>query len=81
MTLNSASVQAVTYSLLRLVPRHVRFHSRDEMAEASGTVRQSGSSGGGSLEAVRQRKGLYSRSWAAAEFPLPELLVRWSTKS
>ncbi|CAL8381980.1 unnamed protein product [Boreogadus saida] len=32
MTLNSASVQAVTYSLLRLVPRHVRFHSRDEMA-------------------------------------------------
>ena len=25
------SVQAVTYSLLRLVPRHVRFHSRDEM--------------------------------------------------
>jgi hypothetical protein len=31
MTLNSASVQAVTYSLLRLVPRHVRFHSRDEM--------------------------------------------------
>ena len=25
------SVQVVTYSLLRLVPRHVRFHSRDEM--------------------------------------------------
>ncbi|XP_030193756.1 putative nuclease HARBI1 [Gadus morhua] len=25
------SFQAVTYSLLRLVPRHVRFHSRDEM--------------------------------------------------
>ncbi|CAL8235202.1 unnamed protein product [Arctogadus glacialis] len=25
------SVQAVTYSLLRFVPRHVRFHIRDEM--------------------------------------------------
>ena len=26
------SVQAVTYSLLRLVPQHVRFHTRDEMS-------------------------------------------------
>ena len=39
------------------------------------------SSGGGNSAAVWQRKGLYSRSSAAAEFPPPELLVRWSTKS